>query len=77
MNPRITDPTANNPKLAYSIPQFCEAASIGRTQTYSFIKSGELIARKMGKRTVIAFEDAKRFINGLPIIADSSDKEAS
>jgi len=55
-------------KLSYSIPEYCEATSMGRTQVYKAIKDGNLIARKMGKRTLITYEDGLNFLNSLPVI---------
>jgi len=57
-------------KLAFSIPEYCEATSMGRTQVYKAIKDGKLIARKMGKRTLITYEDGLNFLNSLPAIRE-------
>jgi excisionase family DNA binding protein len=60
----------NIQKIAYSIPEYCEATSMGRTQIYKAIKEGKLIARKMGKRTLITYDDGLNFLNSLPVIED-------
>ena len=52
--------------LAYSIAQACEIANIGRTSIYNAIKSGKLIARKNGRRTVILAEDLRQWLQDLP-----------
>jgi excisionase family DNA binding protein len=44
-------------KLAYSVPEFCEATSIGRSLVYEEIARGRLRATKVGSRTVILRED--------------------
>ncbi len=42
------------------------ALGIGRTKGYQLIKNGELIARKLGTRTVVEAESIRRFAAGLP-----------
>jgi excisionase family DNA binding protein len=53
---------------AMSIEQFCERYEIGRTTAYAEIKEGRLRARKCGKRTVIADDDAEDWLQHLPVI---------
>jgi excisionase family DNA binding protein len=55
-----------NIPLAYSIAEVCEIAGIGRTSIYEAINSGELIARKNGRRTVILSDDLRRWLQSLP-----------
>jgi excisionase family DNA binding protein len=55
-----------NTPLAYSIAEACEIARIGRTSIYEAINSGALIARKNGRRTVILFDDLRRWLQSLP-----------
>jgi excisionase family DNA binding protein len=57
-----------NAPLAYSIAEACAAARTSRTSIYQAIKSGELIARKRGRRTVILFDDLRRWLNSLPAV---------
>lgn len=54
--------------LAYSIPEVCELARAGRTALYQAINSGELVAHKRGKRTLIFAGDLQRWLNSLPQI---------
>ncbi len=63
-------------KLAYSIGGSCEVSAVGRTKTYEAIGSGALIARKVGRRTVILHKDLENWLNGLPV-ADFASGEAS
>jgi excisionase family DNA binding protein len=44
-------------KLAYSVPEFCEATSLGRSLVYEEIRKGRLRATKIGTRTIILRED--------------------
>ncbi len=53
-------------KLAYSIPEFCAAAGIGRTRVYDAISKRKLRAKKYGARTLILAEDGREFLANLP-----------
>jgi len=52
--------------LAYSIAEACAVARTGRTSIYQAIKSGDLIARKRGRRTIVLLEDLRRWLEKLP-----------
>ncbi len=54
--------------LAYSIAEACAVARAGRTSIYEAIKSGELTARKRGRRTVILYDELTRWLESLPAI---------
>jgi len=53
---------------AMTIDQFRGRYGLGRTTTYEEIKSGRLRARKCGKRTLIAEDDAEDWLRSLPIV---------
>lgn len=50
-----------------SVSQACFVAGIGRTKLYSAIATGDLVARKFGKRQIILRDDLWQFLEGLPI----------
>ena len=50
----------------YSLEDFAKRHSIGLSTVYGEIRSGRLPARKIGRRTVIAMDDAKTWIDQLP-----------
>ena len=54
--------------LAYSIVEACEIARTGRTALYEAIRSGQLAARKRGRRTLILAEDLRSWVEGLPVL---------
>ena len=60
--------------LAYSIAETCMRSGIGRTSIYDMIKSGQLTARKRGRRTLILADDLRRCLELLPPIKAEPDK---
>lgn len=53
-------------KLAFSIPDLVAAANISRSVLYEQIKSGNLRVRKVGRRTIVLYEDAESWLKSLP-----------
>lgn len=53
-------------KLAYTVPVAIEVSSQPRTAIYAAIKSGDLIARKRGFRTIILAADLKHWLEAMP-----------
>ena len=52
-------------KAAYSVAEFCELFSIGRTKVYAEAKEGHLKLTKVGRRSIITAVDADNWINSL------------
>jgi len=59
-------------QLALTISEACAAARIGRTSLYAAIKSGELVAAKYGRKTLIRVDDLRAWLAHLPKIAANS-----
>jgi excisionase family DNA binding protein len=55
-------------QLLYTISQCCRLAAIGRTKFYELVASGEIPVRKVGKKTLVAAADLKRWADRLPAI---------
>ena len=51
---------------SYSLDDFARLNDIALTTVHGEIKSGRLVARKIGRRTIIAPEDANDWRNRLP-----------
>jgi excisionase family DNA binding protein len=53
-------------RAAYSIAETCALTGFGRDSIYGAIRAGKLVARKLGKRTVVTSRDLERFLHNLP-----------
>ncbi len=53
-------------KLAFSVDEAAKAAGVGRTLTFQEIRDGNLIARKIGRRTIILREDLEAWLKSRP-----------
>ena len=51
-----------------SIEEAARFLGIGRSLTYAEIKAGRLIARKVGRRTIIVHDDAVAYLHSLPVV---------
>lgn len=51
---------------AMSIAQFCAWSAISRGLYFLEVKAGKLVPRKVGRRTIIPIEEAKRWLANLP-----------
>ncbi|HEX3885308.1 MAG TPA: DNA-binding protein [Stellaceae bacterium] len=60
-------PAADLPPGAYSPADFERAFGIAHSTFYEIVKSGDLIVRKMGRRTFVLHEDAAAWARSLPI----------
>jgi len=69
--PPLKNQSAAKPKaavepLALSVKQFCRLSSLGRTNTYELIRKGKLQAKRIGGRTVIPIDAARRLLDEAP-----------
>lgn len=56
-------------KLAYTVAEFCDAVGIRATKFYELVKTGEIKPRKLGKKTLVTYDEAQRFIKNLDSMA--------
>jgi excisionase family DNA binding protein len=55
-------------RTAFSVPEVCQQVGLCRDTVYRAIRRGDLVARKVGKRTLILADDLEQFLNSLPAI---------
>ena len=58
--------------LALSIGEACARSGVGRTTIYEMIKTGRLLTRKCGRRTLILSDDLQRCLETLPPVKVAS-----
>ena len=63
-------------QLALTIPEACAAVRLGRTTLYAAIKSGDLVATKCGRKTIIRLDDLRAWLKHLPKIKAADSKHA-
>jgi hypothetical protein len=52
--------------LAHSVESIPGKTGIGRTSIIKAIREGQLLARKMGRRTIVVDDDLRKWLNSLP-----------
>jgi excisionase family DNA binding protein len=53
-------------KRALGVAEAAKAAGVGRTTIFEAIRKGEIVARKVGRRTIIAVDDLDAWLDSLP-----------
>jgi hypothetical protein len=68
--------TAVDPEIiAYPISAFCLLAGVGRQLVYDEINAGRLVAKKIGRRTLILRADAERWLAAAPAIRPAAERD--
>jgi excisionase family DNA binding protein len=60
------------PRVAYSVPEAMLALGLCRDSIYKLINSGQLPAKKIGRRTLIVRSDLEKFLSSLPPIGGAA-----
>jgi excisionase family DNA binding protein len=63
-------------RLGYSIEHLAKEVDVGRSTIYQEIAAGRLVARKVGRRTVIRRSDAIRWLRSLPTLGRDVDLDS-
>lgn len=53
-------------KLLYRVDEARAALGVGLTKLYELLASGELEAKRLGRRTLITAESLERYVESLP-----------
>jgi excisionase family DNA binding protein len=59
-------------RRAFGIDEFCRRYGVGRTTAYAEMAAGRLRRRKVGKRSLVAEDDAEAWLASLPTITPPS-----
>jgi len=59
---------SNKSPRVYSVKDFLREFSISRAKFYEEIKRGKIRARKIGRKTVVAREDAEAWLSASPVL---------
>jgi excisionase family DNA binding protein len=73
-NVQIEQPADVGTQLAYDVLTAAEKVGVGRSTIFDEIKNGNLIARKIGRRTLIRHEDLVAWTAALPTRLASARK---
>lgn len=65
----MNEPIHSVQREGLSISEACAIAGVGKTKIYEAIATGDLIARKLGKRRIILRDDLRAFLAALPTAA--------
>jgi excisionase family DNA binding protein len=68
---------AHMDQLLYTIRQCCRLTATGRTKFYELIAGGEIPVRKVGKKTLIAAADLRRWAERLPTVKVNTAERTS
>jgi excisionase family DNA binding protein len=61
-------------QLLYTVNECCRLAAIGRTKFYELVASGEIPARKVGRKTLVPADALQQWADDLPAIAKPADR---
>jgi excisionase family DNA binding protein len=53
-------------RIAFSVDEAAQQANVCRDKIYQAIRTGELDAKKAGRRTLVMADDLRRYLESLP-----------
>lgn len=62
----------HSPRIALTIEEFARSTGLGRTTIYQEIKNGRLVPVKVGKRTLVPADEARRWLGRLAATSDAA-----
>ena len=70
-------PEENNPRFAFSPRELARRVGVSHDFIYAAIASGQLVARKWGRRTLILATDARRYLESLPRMQSADERRVA
>jgi excisionase family DNA binding protein len=61
-------PQPTSDRAAFSVAEVISRTGLGRDKVYGLIRDGQLVARKVGRRTLVVSSDLEKFLTSLPVI---------
>jgi predicted DNA-binding transcriptional regulator AlpA len=61
-------------RRVFTIAEFLQRYGIGRSRFYEEVAAGRLPLRKLGKKSLVAIDDAEKWLASLPIVSSRSRK---
>jgi excisionase family DNA binding protein len=53
-------------RRALSVKEVCKYITLGRTSVYKLVRSGQIPARKCGRRTIVLLSELEQALKSLP-----------
>jgi excisionase family DNA binding protein len=69
--------TIETSRRAHTIAETCALTGLGRDTVYAAIRDGHLVARKLGRRTLVTDDDLRQFLAGLPRAGGRASEHAA
>jgi excisionase family DNA binding protein len=57
---------------ALSVQQVLAITGISRPTLYNHVKAGRIVARKLGRRTIVMASDLERYLDSLPRLHETT-----
>ena len=65
-------PQTTSERSAFSVAEVMVRTGLGRDTVYGLIRDGQLVARKVGRRTLVVGSDLEKFLTSLPVSGRSA-----
>ena len=62
------DVPADDGPVAIEVNAFCQRYAVGRSKAYQLIANGQVVAKKMGSKTLVDAQSARDWFDSLPAL---------